>query len=167
MVQRWSSFLLALVVVLGIGIIPPHASAQTATPTPSPTPELGPENCEVYVLFEFQGLLAGGLDPVARQLFEETVARLGYTNANQPNHNIGFRWNLASTKVIADGRWYYRPTFYSLVQPFQRRFGFDETLMQSLVTMRVFGAGGCVRQDSLLAALEYLSDRRAEWESVP
>lgn len=164
--------LLVALVAFGSGI-PADAQTSTATPTPTatptitPTPSLGEEECEVYVLFRFQGLLAAGLDPVARQLFEETVERLGYTDANQPDDNIGFRWNLNATAVIADGKWFYRPTFWSLVQPFQRRFGFDETLMRSLVDMQVFGAGGCVREDSLRAALEYLADHRVEWERVP
>jgi len=166
--------LLVALVAFGSSIPAAIAQTPTATPTPiatptiTPTPSLGQEECEVYVLFRFQGLLAAGLDPGAQRLFEETVERLGYTSALQPQFNIGFRWNLAGTAVIADGKWFYRPTFWSLVQPFQRRFGFDEALMRSLVDMQVFGAGGCVREDSLRAALEYLADHHGEWEqSIP
>ncbi len=155
----------ALLLCLGAGDVSAQTPTATPTNTITPTPTLGAPDCQVYVLFEFIGPFAGGLDPTLRAIFEDTVSRMGYTNSDQPSKNIGFRWNLVGNAVIADGQWYYRPDYQGLVAPFQRQFGFDEALMRTIVTMQVLGRGGCVRQDSLLAALEYLSDNRAQWEA--
>lgn len=112
---RWSSFLLALVVVLGIGIIPPHANAQTPA-------------WRGFILIQFAPDF-GEIDLSKSQKIKEALSGLCPVVGDYPPLLLQIMVSTAKDAVIAECRWYAKPERTEIARVLA--FKFDASIVQA------------------------------------